>query len=154
MFERSYLQPPVMPRAFQYLAVPTDDLGLADAAIKCQANLSWAPPDRDKTTYKDWQAYPNSLQLTGILSTAGIGDTRKLWEHIVTYVEERDMARVELLPTRAQESSRTTAKELLNSPQHSRQSLSPASASTKAEPCAGVSPGGSSQELPLVASAA
>ena len=147
--ENSYQQPPETPRLFQYLAVPTEDRGLADSAITCQSNLRWSAPKNDRATYKDWQAYQNLLQLTGILSTAGIKNARQVWEHVASFVEEREMAQVELPPAKVPKTSFTTAQQLLIQSSLPRQSLSPASASAKAEPCAGVSPGGNGKKPPL-----
>ena len=149
MSEGGYQQLPVTPRLFQYLAVPMDDGGLADAALNCQAKSRWDSPGRDKTTYKDWQAYHNFLQFTGIVSMACVGSARKVWKHAVNDAEDRDMAGSEFPPMRAPRTSFTTAQELLNSPQLSRQSLAPAFASARAEPYAGVPPGRSSQERRL-----
>lgn len=148
MSKHDVLRPPVTPRVFQYLAVPAGDRGLAEAASCCQANLRWAPQDRDKATHKDWQAYQNLLQLTGIISTASLGNARKGWEHVVEFVEMNDMAQRELPPTKVEKGSFTTAQQLLNTEQESRQSPSPAYATT-AEPCAGELAGGSSQKPPL-----
>lgn len=133
----------------QYLAVPTDDEGLAEAARSCESNLRWAPQDKGKATRKDWQAYQNLLQLTGILTTAGLGNARKVWEHVVEFVEVADMAQAELPAAKVQKTSFTTAQELLKAGDPSRQSPSPAYVPSKAEPCAGVSSGGSSQKPPL-----
>ena len=149
MSECGYQQLPVTPRLFQYLAMPMDDGGLADAALNCQAKSRWDSPGRDKTTYKDWQAYQNLLQLTGIVSMAGVGSARKVWKHVVNDVEEREMAGSEFPPMKVPKTSFTTAQELLSSPQLSRQSFSPAFASARAEPYAGVPPGRSRQKRRL-----
>ena len=100
MSERGCVHPPVTRRVFQYLAVPTDDRGLTEAAISGQANLRWAPQGRTKP-HMDWAAYQNLLQLTGILTMAGIGSARRVWEHVDDFVKMTDTAQVELLPTKS-----------------------------------------------------
>ena len=146
MAESSGVHPPVTPRLFHYLAVPTDDQGLADAATMCHSNLRWDSQERDQATHKDWHAYQNLLQLTGILSTAGVGNARKVWGHVSDFVRLRDTELVEAPPRKLQKTSFTTAQDLFHSPTPS-QSHSPAPAYAKAEPCAGVSPPGNSSKL-------
>ena len=148
MSDQSRAAPPVTPRVLTYLAVPTDDKGLAEAASSCEQNLRWAQQD-EKATQKDWRAYQNLMQLTGILKTAGIKNACSVWEHVVEFVEMQELAQSELPPLKSQRTSFTTAQELLATKPHSKQSPSPASASAKAEPCAGASPGKSGQTLPL-----
>ena len=140
MAETRSLQLPATPRVFQYLAVPTDDKGLAEAATACQHTLRWAPAERDKTTHKDWRAYQNLLQLTGILSTADIGNATKVWDSVVEFVENNEMASVPLPPPKEYKGGFTTAKALLGNEAVPEQSPAPASAPAKPEPCAGVSP--------------
>ena len=142
-------QLPETPRLFQYLAVPTDDRGLAEAAKCCEANMKWAPQERDRATRRDWQAYQNLLQLTGILSTAGVGNARQVWKHVVDFVEMNDMVECEP-PAKAARSSFVTAQDVLQQSQGSKQSPSPASGGPpKAEPFAGTSPKESSHKPPL-----
>ena len=136
MAQSGGLEPPVTPRLFEYLAVPTGDRGLADAAISCQANLRWASQDSDRATKRDWQAYQNLLQLAGILSTAGVKNARQVWEHVVEFVEANDMAQTELPLAKAQKPCFTTAQEMLKSTQVPLQSPVPAPPSAMHEPCA------------------
>ena len=140
-------QPPVTPRLFQYLAVPTDDKGCGKSAAACHQNLQWAAPEFDKSTGRDWRIYQNLLQLTGILSTARIGNTRAVWENVVEFVENAEMAEVQFpespelwtpgisAPRSAEPSACTSAQ----------QSPAPAYAPSQAEPCAGVASSGSAQ---------
>ena len=146
--DRAQQQPPVTPRLLQYLAVPTDDGGLADAARCCEGNLRWAPQERDRATQKDWQAYQNLLQLTGILSTAGVTNARQVWKHVVDFVEMNEMAECEPPPAKAPKTSFKTAQDVMRQSQGPQQSPSPATAA-HAEPFAGLSPKEGSQKSAL-----
>ena len=149
MAETRSLQLPATPRVFQYLAVPTDDKGLAEAATACQHTLRWAPAERDKSTQKDWHAYQNLLQLTGILSTAGIGNATKVWDSVVEFVETKDMVAVPLPPEQPAKGAFTSAKELLTNERVPEQSLAPVGTPTKPESCAGVLPTQDDPKVPL-----
>ena len=96
--------------------------------------------ERDKTEHKDWRAYQNLVELSGILKTAGIGNAGKVWEHVVEFVENSQMAQCELPPTKTPKTAFKTAQDMLSATQHAPQSLGGSSSSTsKAEPCAGES---------------
>ena len=133
----------------EYLAVPLADRGVADAAKCAQWNLKWAPQDRDRATHKDWQAYQNLLQLTGILATAELGNAKKVWESIAEFVETRQMAEVEIMPAKLQKTSFTTAQQLLHSDQHALQSPAPAHGQSQVMPCAGSSSSGAGGRVAL-----
>ena len=149
MAEHGTAQRADTPRLFQYLAVPTDDCGLLDAAKTCEANLRWASSDHDRATARDWRACQNLLQLIGMVSTARIGNARKVWEDVVEFVELMDMAQIEFPPSEVQKTESTTAKQVLQTSQSSSQSPSPAYTPSKAEPSTGEpqSQGGSSRGL-------
>ena len=144
-------QPPETPRVFQYLAVPTDDKGCGKTAAVVHQNLQWQAPEFDKSTQKDWRTYQNLLQLTGILSTARIGNARAVWENVVEFVENAEMAEVQFpespelfnpglkAPRSAEPSACTSAQ----------QSPAPAYAPSQAEPCAGPPLAGPAQKPSL-----
>ena len=149
MADHSKAQRADTPRLIQYLAVPTDDSELLDAAKTCEANLRWASSDHDSATARDWRAYHNLLQLIGMISTARIGNARQVWEDILEFVELKDMANLELPPSTLRQTDITTAKQVMQMPQSSSQSPSPAYTPSKAEPSTGEpqSQGGSSHGL-------
>ena len=87
--------PPFTPKVFEFVAVQKDGGGLADAAAACSENLRWSCKGQTTAMSRDWQAYQNLLQLTGILKAAGLGNARQVWDHIVEFVELHDMAQTE-----------------------------------------------------------
>ena len=139
MSDSGSMQPPPTPRwVCSYMAVPTDDTGLSEAASCTENNLKWAAREQDKSAPNNWRAYQNLVELSGILKTAGIGNAAKVWEHVVEFVENSQMAQCELPPTKIPKTTFKTAQDMLNASQHAPQSMGAASALTaKAEPCAG-----------------
>ena len=136
--------PPCTPKVVEFVAVQKDDGGLADAAAACSENLRWICKGRTTAMSRDWQAYQNLLQLAGILKTAGLGNARQVWDHIVEFVELHDMAQTEPPVTKLRVGPFKTAHEMFLSPLGSdQQSPAPASVASEAEPCAGVLPQGS-----------
>ena len=133
-------KPPVTRTAFQYLAVPADDQGVANSAAASQQNLKWACPKFDQTTHMDWRTYQNLLQLTGILSTARIGNAREVWENVVDFVENTSMAELQFKYSEGQEGSVTSAaKELCQSQETFEHKSPPPTTPASADPCAGPS---------------
>lgn len=110
----------------EYLAVPLTDSGVADTAKCVHWNLKWGPQERGTAMRKDWQAYHSLQQLTGILSTAELGNGRKVWDSVVAFVETRQLAEVDIMPAKVQKSSFTTAQYLFQSEQRVPQSPAPA----------------------------
>ena len=97
MVENACMQTGVPARVFQYLAVPTDDKELAHAAAAYHQNVLWAQPDKEKTIPRDWHAGQHLLHLTEILSTAGMGNARQVWETVVEFVENAAIAEMKMM---------------------------------------------------------
>ena len=116
----------------EYLALPLAESGVADSAKCLEWNLKWGPQERGTATVRDWHAYQNLLQLTGILTTADLGNARKVWDSVAEFVETRQLAEIEVQPARGQKSSFTTAHQLFQkehkisqSPSHAKKEASP-----------------------------
>ena len=150
MSEHDAAPPPSLPRLCHYLAVPTDDNGLSQAARSCYTNLQWST-ECAAATHKNWQAYQNLLQLVGILTTANIGNAKQVWEHVVEFVDDIDTAQYDMPATKKQKTSLTTAAEVLKTSEAPVQSSSPVDSSTKAEPFAGPSTAFGAQHFHLTA---
>ena len=110
----------------EYLALPLAESGVADSAKCLEWNLKWGPQERGTATVRDWHAYQNLLQLTGILTTADLGSARKVWDSVVEFVETRQLAEIEVQPAKVQKSSFTTAQQLFQKEHKIPQSPSPA----------------------------
>ena len=134
----------------QYLAVPTDDKGVSDSAAASLQNIKWACPKRDQTTHMEWRAYQNLLQLTGILSTARIGNAREVWENAVDFVENTSMAELQIKYGEELEGSVTSAAKEWCQPQGTlRNKSSPPTAPASADLSAGSSTAGIAQQTAL-----
>ena len=143
-------QPPVTPRVFQYLAVPTDDKGVSDSAAASLQNIKWACPKQDQTTHMEWRAYQNLLQLTGILSTARIGNAREVWENAVDFVENTSMAEIQIKYAEEEQGCVTSAATEWCQPQGTlRNKSSPPTAPASADLSAGSSTTGIAQQTSL-----
>ena len=131
--------PPQTPTVFEFIAVPRNDASVGHAASAAFTNLKWMSADRDQMAQQDWQAYQNLMQLAGMLQTVRLSSASRVWQEVVEFVENIDMAvSLDAEIAKGQKRSLEPASQIAYAPSEpAKQSPAPVNTAHPAEPCAG-----------------